>query len=89
MPVVTIPPPYRGPTQGRQSIEVAGRSVRECIEAVDAQHPGFSAQIFDPKGAVHAFVTLFVNGEEIARDAVDTAVASGDEVNVLAAIAGG
>ena len=47
MPTVHVPPPYRGPTQGRETIEVAGATIRECIEAVDAYHPGFAAQIFD------------------------------------------
>lgn len=89
MPVVKIPPPYRGPTQGAGAIEVAGATVREALEAVDAMHPGFGDLIFDGTGAVHKFVTLFVNGEEIGRDAVDTAIAAGDDVEVIAAIAGG
>jgi molybdopterin converting factor small subunit len=89
MPVVKIPPPYRGPTRGAGAIEVAGATVREALEAVDAGHPGFADLIFDGAGSVHKFVTLFVNGQEIAREAVDAPVAAGDEVDVIAAIAGG
>jgi sulfur carrier protein ThiS len=83
---VLIPPPYRGPTGGREAVSVPGRTVRECIEAVDAAHPGFAAQIFDAKGAPHGFVKLFVNGDPAPpeRD-----VAADDEIEVLAAIAGG
>ncbi len=89
MPHVKIPPPYQGPTLGRGLVEVTGSTVRECIEAVGNQFPGFSEQIFDGAGAVHRFVTLFINGDEIDRGEVDKPVAETDEVEILAAIAGG
>jgi molybdopterin converting factor small subunit len=86
MATVLIPPPYRGPTGGLESVEVAGASVRACIEAVEAAHPGFAAQVFDASGEPHKFVKLFVNGDPAAPDAP---VGDRDEVEVLAAIAGG
>jgi len=89
MPLVKIPAPYRGPTQGRAAIEVAGESVRACIEAVEAECPGIAELIFDASGGVQTFVTLFVNGEEIGRGEADTSVDADDEVEILAAIAGG
>lgn len=89
MPTVKVPPPYQGPTQGRAEIEVEGGTVRACIEAVGKAHPGFSEQIFDARGDVHRFVTLFINGDEIPRSEVDHPVSESDEVEILAAIAGG
>jgi sulfur carrier protein ThiS len=89
MPFVIVPPPYQGPTGGQGRIEVEGRSVRECIEAVARAHPGFREQVFDAQGRVHRFVTVFVNGDEIPRDAVETPVSARDRVEILAAIAGG
>ena len=89
MPLVTIPPPYQGPTQGEDRIEVEGATVRECIVAVGTRFPGFAEQVFDANGDVHRFVTLFINGDEIDRAAVDTRVVASDEVGILAAIAGG
>ena len=90
MPTVIIPGPYQGPTGGRGEFDVAGRSVRECIEAVASAHPGFREQIFDAQGRVHRFVTLFVNGVELPRErAVDAPVRERDRVEILAAIAGG
>ena len=50
---------------------------------------GFAEQLFDAEGRVHGFVNLFVNGEEIGREALDTALDAGDRVEILAAIAGG
>ena len=86
MPTVLIPPPYRGPTGGLERIEVSAKSVRACIEAVEAAHPGFAAQVFGAGGEPHKFVKLFVNGDQSPPEAQ---VAEGDEVEVLAAIAGG
>lgn len=89
MPRVRIPPPYQGPTKGESLVEVAGSTVGACIQAVGERYPGFGEQVFDAGGRVHKFVTLFVNGDEVERTALDTAVADGDEVEILAAIAGG
>ncbi len=89
MPLVIVPAPYQGPTQGAGRIEVDGATVRACIDAVNDRFPGFREQIFDPGGNVHKFVKLFVNGDEVDRAAVDTPVSKDDEVEVLAAIAGG
>ena len=47
MPVVVVPPPYRGPTQGQERIDVAGATVGECLSRVGERFPGFSEQIFD------------------------------------------
>ena len=89
LPKVEVPPRYRGPTRGLALIEVDADTVRSCIEAVEAEHPGFRALILDSEGNVRRFVRLFVNGEALERDAVDTPVADADHVQFLAAAAGG
>ena len=89
MPLVKIPPPYRGPTQGLAVVEVTGATVRACIEAVEAQHPGIAELVLDADGTPQKFVTLFVDGDEIGRDEIDAPVAADAEIEVLAAIAGG
>jgi sulfur carrier protein ThiS len=89
MPVVVVPPPYRGPTAGEGEIRVGAATVRGCIEAVEARHPGFLAQVLDGHGRVHRFVNLFVNGDEIERERLDRPLAAEDRLEILAAIAGG
>ena len=89
MPQVVVPPPYRGPTLGQERIEAAGATVGECLEAVGKRFPGFHELIFDAAGRVHKFVKLFVNGDETPRTALDKPVGRSDEVEILAAIAGG
>jgi molybdopterin converting factor small subunit len=89
MPTVVIPPPYRGPTQGRDRIEVRGATVGECLDAVEALHPGFRAMVVDEGGSVHRFVKLFRNREPLVGDPLAAALAPGDELEVMSAIAGG
>lgn len=89
MPQIIIPPPYRGPTQGVGRVEVEGRTSRVCLEAVEERHPGFLAQVIDPAGKVHRFVKLFRNGEQLAEEDLESVLEAGDELEIVAAIAGG
>jgi len=89
VPKVEVPTRYRGPTNGLGVVEVEAETVRSCIEAVEARHPGFQELIFDREGNLRRFVRLFLNGEALEREAVDTPVAQGDCVQILAAAAGG
>ena len=89
MPQVEVPSRYRIPTRGEALIEVEGGTVRECIRAVEARYPGFEELIFDSEGQLHRFVRLFLNEEEIPRNAPDVPVGAADRIQVLAAAAGG
>ena len=65
MPVVIVPPPYRGPTRGEGEVKVGDGTVRSCLEAVERQHPGFLSQVVDGGGEPHGFVRLFLNAEPL------------------------
>ena len=89
MPQVHIPSVYRVPTKGEGRIDVDASTVKECIEAVEARFPGFQELILNTKGELHLFSKLFLNGELLARDTLDTPVSGDDVVAVLAPAAGG
>jgi len=89
MPTVFVPTAYRGPTAGTAEVEVDPGSARACLEAVDAQYPGFGDLVFDKQGGLHRFVKLFVNEVQLEADPLDANVGEGDRLEVLAAIAGG
>ncbi len=89
MPQVHVPSRYRVPTKGEGCIEVDANTVRGCIEAVEARYPGFQELILNAKGELHLFAKLFLNGELLDRDALDTEVSGDDDVAVLAPAAGG
>jgi hypothetical protein len=89
MPLLRVPPPYRGPTRGAAELRLEGGTVRACLEAAESIHPGFLAQVVDEQGAVHRFVKLFRNGELLRRDALGETLSAQDELEIVAAIAGG
>ena len=89
MPNVRIPPPYRGPTQGTAEIHVEGENVLECLEAVERKFPTFLPQVLDEDGNLHRFVKLFKNGTRLGREALREPLAPEDELEIIAAIAGG
>lgn len=92
MAIVVVPAPYRGPTGGLERIETSSATIGACLQEVEARFPGFGPLVVDPQsGGVHRFVKLFLNGDLLGRDAAVLArpVGAGDEIEVLAAIAGG
>ena len=89
MPIVAIPPPYRGPTRGADEVEVPAGTVAACLDAVEARFPGFRAQVVDDGGRVHSFVKLFRNREQLTGDPLREPIGEGDRLEVLSAIAGG
>ncbi|MDE0886489.1 MAG: MoaD/ThiS family protein [Myxococcota bacterium] len=89
MPLVLVPEPYRGPTQGLGEISVEARDVRGALLEVETAYPGFASLVLDAGGEVHRFVKLFVNEEQINSGALETTLSEGDRLGVLAAIAGG
>jgi len=89
MPNVRIPPPYRGPTQGTAELSVEAADVLGCLEAVEQKFPGFLAQVLDEDGNVHRFVKLFKNGDQLGREALAERLTPSDDLEIVAAIAGG
>ena len=89
MPQVHIPSTYRVPTKGEGRVEVQAGTVRACIEAVEALYPGFQELILNAKGELHLFSKLFLNGELLDQNALDTPVSGDDIIAVLAPAAGG
>ena len=56
---------------------------------MESLHPGFLAQVIDSAGSVHRFVKLFRNADLLTGDGLDTALDAADELEIVAAIAGG
>jgi molybdopterin converting factor small subunit len=89
MPTIEVPSRYRVPIKGQASIRIEGHTVRECVAAVDVEYPGFQELVIDSKGKLNRFVSLCKNGDSMARDALDDALANEDTITILAAAAGG
>lgn len=92
MPKVIIPVVFQGPTRGESEAIVDGDTILACFDQVEEKFPGLRELVIEPKtGEIHKFVKVTLNGELLERD-VDTlaqSVSATDEIEVIAAIAGG
>lgn len=87
--VVKIPTQLRAATDGAASTTVEGGTVGEVLDALYVQFGELRERIADD-GGLRRFVNVYIGGEDIRfLDGLDTAVADGDEVTILPAVAGG
>ncbi len=88
---VRIPTPLRKFTGDQSNVEIAGATISEVIDNLEALHGGIKERIVDDEtGDVRRFVNIYVNEEDIrVLDGSNTAVKDGDQVTIVPAIAGG
>ena len=91
MPVtVKVPTIFRAEVGGNPTVEGRGATVRSLLDDLDHRYPGIKGRIVDGEGGLHRFVNLYVNDEDVRYlSSLDTAVADGDTVSILPAVAGG
>lgn len=87
---VYVPTPFRHLVGNRARVRAAGGNLREVMDDLDAQFPGFAAQVRDGDGEIATHIGVYVNQIEVeALDGEATALAAGDEVAFIPALAGG
>jgi molybdopterin synthase sulfur carrier subunit len=86
---VRIPTILRTYTGGERAVEGGGATVTELIDKLEADHAGIKERLVD-NGEARRFVNIYVNDEDIRfTGGLETAVAYGDTVVILPAVAGG
>ena len=75
---------------GKERVEVEGRTVAEVLDALGKRHPGVRSRVLTETGEIRPHINVFV-GERNCRfeDGLSTAVPDGSEVTILAAVSGG
>jgi len=87
---VRIPTILRQYTGGQKAVQADGSSLSTLIDDLEARHPGIKARLVTDAGALHRFVNVYVNDEDVRfTGALDTGLSDGDEVTILPAVAGG
>ena len=91
MPVtVRVPTTLRTLTAGASEVAVEGSTVSEVLDQLEGAHPGFKERLLDADGGLRRFVNLYVADDDVRfRDGLATAVADGDTVSIIPAVAGG
>ncbi|MDX1534602.1 MAG: MoaD/ThiS family protein [Thermoplasmata archaeon] len=77
-------------SQGRDTVQLSGRTLAEILGGLDDECPGLRERIVDDQGQVRRFVHVFVNGDSVhplGAEAVE--LRPGDQVHILPSVAGG
>ena len=87
---VRIPAGMRMLTGNRAEVEAGGSSVMELIKNLEKAFPGLQARLLDDQGRKRKFVNIYVNSEDTRfLQQESTALKERDEVDIVAAVAGG
>jgi sulfur-carrier protein len=90
MVTVRLPSQLRGLTGGAGEVSVEAATVREALGALAAAYPGVGPRVLDDDGGLRRFVNVFVADEDVRfLDGLDTAIAPGQTVSLVPAVAGG
>ena len=86
---VLIPTILRQYTGGEKAVSGEGKTLDELFDDLESRHAGLRARLVDENG-LRRFVNVYLNDEDVRfLGGIDTAVAYGDTVTVLPAVAGG
>ncbi|GAA1110224.1 MULTISPECIES: MoaD/ThiS family protein [Kitasatospora] len=86
---VRIPTILRPYTDGAKAVEGTGTNLGELFQDLDSRHPGIAERLLDA-GELRRFVNVYLNDEDVRfLEGISTALADGDSVTILPAVAGG
>jgi molybdopterin synthase sulfur carrier subunit len=74
-------------TRGAREFDAEGRTLDELFEALDRRFPGLRFRVVDEQGGFRPHIKVFVN--RVQERSLGAALASTDEVLVVAALSGG
>jgi sulfur-carrier protein len=75
---------------GHAVIEATGNTLGDVVAEIAGRYPRLAPRLRDEAGGPYPFVTYYLNDEDIRfRSGFATPVTAGDEITIVAAIAGG
>lgn len=76
-------------TNGRQSVNVKGNTVGQCLKDLVHQFPDIKPELFDKKGKLLSYVDIYVNLESSYPEELAKAVHDEDEITITLMLCGG
>jgi molybdopterin synthase sulfur carrier subunit len=74
----------------QKAVVGTGETVGEVLTDLEQRYPGFQTQVLTEDGAIHRFVNVYLNDEDIRfLEKLDTPLREGDVLSILPALAGG
>jgi adenylyltransferase/sulfurtransferase len=88
---VRLPTQLRDATSGQSTVPAAGQTVAEVLADLTTNYPGLAGRIVTEDGALHKFVNIYLNDDDIRylpqKEATPTE--DSDELTIIPSIAGG
>ena len=71
-------------------VSAEGATLAEVLKDLESRYPGITKNVIAEDGGLHRFINVYVNDEDVRYlGSLETAVADGDTVSILPAVAGG
>jgi molybdopterin converting factor small subunit len=87
---VRVPTILRTHTGGQKVVTGEGDTLAKLFDDLDASHAGLKGRVVTDEGTLHRFVNVYINDEDVRFiGGLDAALADGDQVTILPAVAGG
>ncbi|HEX2903214.1 MAG TPA: MoaD/ThiS family protein [Jatrophihabitans sp.] len=87
---VKIPTILRSYTGGEKAVPGDGATLAALFDDLETRHSGLRGRLITEDGALHRFVNVYVNDEDVRfTGSLETALSDGDSVTILPAVAGG
>src|SRR4030095_10771796 len=62
---VKLPTILRSPPGGERAVDAEGTTLRELLEDLENKYPGITGMVLTDDGALHRFVNVYVNDEDV------------------------
>jgi molybdopterin converting factor small subunit len=87
---VRLPTVLRPHAGGQSTVSATGGTIGEVLNDLVASYPGMAGQVLTEDGALHRFVNVYVDDDDVRYlQQLDTKVSDGSTVSILPAVAGG
>ncbi len=79
---------HRRYTDGKEIIEVEGKTVGECLKELVKKYPPLDKEIFK-KGKLNSLIDIYIDGASAYPNEMARPVKDGDEISLVYMISGG
>ena len=80
---------HRRYTDGKETIEVEGKNVGECLKDLVKKFPPLEKEIFVKNGKLNPLIEIYMNGESAYPNELIKPVYDGDKINLVYILSGG
>jgi molybdopterin synthase sulfur carrier subunit len=85
-----LPTVLRQYAAGQATVKANGSTIREVLDDLVLQFPQLHGQVVTEEGALHKFVNVYVDDDDIRYlDKLDTKLSGAETISILPAVAGG